>query len=199
MWDFLSRNVEEITALAGWLGVFVSVVAVGIIVYWNRRKSREGKKTFEFEKRKFGFENQPDVRAWLDISREKSETGKGNPYLNLVIGNIGQGVAREVRWWLDKEVSSPWGEWEERRVLGRASNLPCSREHGVFVDILRPGVDKVYVLLSVGSLMYEEDSDCWDPLSPFEVWVEFKDFDGIVQTHNFVLDSGLIVGDVYTK
>ena len=132
---------------------------------------------------------QPDVRAWL---YPRLETGE--PHLELVVANIGWGIAKNVRWWyedVDKE------EWEARHIGGIL--WPDCRENGVGMDIMRSG-DDVRVHLAWGRYLsapegtaagdYEQHS----PIKPFSIVIEYENLRGKECAWRMELDPAPLYG-----
>ena len=123
-----------------------ATVAIVVAVWSTARGTKQLAKIAEREEE---ARKTPDVVVWL-----KPEFGRTNPLLNIVVGNVGTGVARDVRWWfqnVDRE------DWEGREITMIWPDRP---ETAPSIDVLMPG-EKFEMTLGGPSLVVpDRKPDC---------------------------------------
>lgn len=80
----------------------------------------------------------PRVRAWIGYNWQRSV-----PTLEVIIANLGEGAAKDVRWWFEDVDEA---DWENRIEL---INWPDCEENAASVDFLRSG-EEIRITLAMG-------------------------------------------------
>ena len=147
----------------------VLALATLALVWATSVLSRTTKQQFHWLKKDAEEKKSPDIRAFV----RRMKGGFSMAHMELVIANVGLGVASGVRWWfdgVDKE------DWKSRGVYG--IGWPDCGRHSAGIEILKPGDEEVSHLvggirLRVPVGVNEEDYDKHTHLKPFKVLVEY--------------------------
>ena len=147
----------------------VLVLATLALVWATSVLSRTTKQQFHWLKKDAEEKKSPDIRAFV----RRMKGGFSMAHMELVIANVGLGVASGVRGWfdgVDKE------DWKSRGVYG--IGWPDCGRHSAGIEILKPGDEEVSHLvggirLRVPVGVNEEDYDKHTHLKPFKVLVEY--------------------------
>ena len=103
----------------------MATVAIVVAAWSTARGTKQLAKIAEREEE---ARKTPEVVVWL-----KPEFGGTIPLLNIVVGNVGTGIARDVRWWcqnVDRD------DWNEREIMMIWPDRP---ETAPSIDVLMPG------------------------------------------------------------
>lgn len=146
----------------------MATVAIVVAAWSTARGTKQLAKIAEREEE---ARKTPDVVVWL-----KPEFGGTIPLLNIVVGNVGTGVARDVRWWfqnVDRE------DWKGREIT---MIWPDSPETAPSIDVLMPG-EKFEMTLGGPSLVAPDKKlyphvKTETPMKPFDVEVRFRNMIG---------------------
>ena len=154
-------NTETVIAFAT-IGL---VIATGGLVWATIGLWSETKKARQDRLRTEKRSERADVRVWLASTRNM-----GMPMLEVLVGNVGQGVAETVRWWYEDVDEEDW----KLRVL--SAGWADSESNAAGVDVLLPN-EKVENVLSGGRNLFaptgtgESDYANHYPVRPFSVVV----------------------------
>ena len=146
----------------------MATVAI-VVATWNTaRGTRQLAKLAEREEE---ARKTPDVVAWL-----KPEFGGTIPLLNIVVGNVGTGVARDVKWWFQNVDREDWNEREITMIW------PDRPETAPSIDVLMPG-EKFETTLGGPSLIVPDRKlyphvKTEAPMKPFDIKVHFRNMVG---------------------
>ena len=165
--NLLEQHADATVAISAMLTLIVTVAIVAAA--WST--ARATKRLAKIMAREEEARKTPDVVVWL-----KPEFGGPIPLLNIVVGNVGMGVARDVRWWfqnVDRE------DWKVREIM---MIWPDSPETAPAIDVLMPG-EKFEMTLGGPSLVAPDKKlyphvKTEAPMKPFDVKVRFRNMLG---------------------
>lgn len=181
--DWINSNMVMAAAT-----VVLAFATVGL-VWATVVLSRTTKQQFRWLKEDAEEKKRPDVRAF--VRRMKGDLSMA--HMELVIANVGLGVADGVRWWfdgVDKE------DWKSRGVYG--VGWPDCGRHSAGIEVLKPGdeetshlVGGIRLVAPVG--VNEGDHDKHTHLKPFRVLVEYTARGSSeVEKHCFEIDPEIL-------
>ena len=153
------------------ISAMLTLMATVAIVAAARSTARGTKQLAKIAEREEEARKTPDVVVWL-----KPEFGGTIPLLNIVVGNVGTGVARDVRWWfqnVDRE------DWKVREIM---MIWPDGPETAPSIDVLMPG-EKFEMTMGGPSLVVPDRRlyphvKTETPMKPFDVEVRFRNMAG---------------------
>lgn len=137
------------------------------------RHSREMKLARELEEKKQEIERTPYLEAWLQ--QPDNDLLRGDiAYLMLIVGNVGEAAARNIRWWF-KDVDEE--QWKKREIGGV---WPSNREKSGGQRIL-PGGGRIPVVMVGGRNLHTEPGKPdhqREEIKAFSIVLEYSDIDG---------------------
>ena len=120
--------------------LFVATAFLGWQAREHTREMRRGRKLQEAERIR---KTTPIIRAWLESNQGKV-AGLGMEFAWLVIGNVGEGTAENLRWWFEDMDEEEWSHrWDS--YAGDPST-PDKEENSAGQQVLRAGSEVRAVL-----------------------------------------------------
>ena len=125
------------------------------------------------EEQKLELAQTPRVEAWLQ-QHDDYMTRSAVPLLVLIVQNLGQGTATDLRWWFEGVNEE---QWRKRQIGGI---WPSCREHAGGQQVLPAGA-RIPVVLTGGRNLHTEPgkADSYvEEVEPFNIVLEYRDLRG---------------------